>query len=216
MQQAGWQRFIPFTGVLFVILFIIGFMLGTGPESDKTDKDLLDWYADSGHQNMSIAGAYLLAIAGVAMLLFINRLRGVIAEAEGARPIFAPFILAGGAVFVATLAVAAASFAAVPAGVKFGSEPMPTSADVARFLPQLGYGAVLVLGMFPLIFAIFTTAYASMRLNIFPSWFNWLSVISGIVLFFAALFLPLIALGIWVLAGSWLLMKHQTGAMAAA
>lgn len=215
MQQAGWQRFIPFTGVLFIILFFIGMTIGTGPEPDKTDKDFLDWYAESGHQTMSIVGAYLLAIAGVAMLLFINRLRVVIGEAEGARPIFAPFILAGGAVFVATLAVAAASFAAVPAGLKFGSVPMPTSADVVRFLPQIGFGAILVTGMFPLIFAIFTTAYASMRLNIFPSWFNWLSIICGIALFFAAFYIPLIALGIWLLAGSWVLMKHQPGAMAA-
>ena len=209
MQQASWQRMIPLTGVLFVILFIIGFMIGTGPDTDKSDQDFLKWYADSGHQTTSIVGAYFLAVAGVAMLLFMNRLRAIVAEAEGAKPIFAPFIFAGGIVFVTSLAIAAASFAAVPAGIKFGSEPMPSSADVVRFLPQMGFGAVLVLGMFPLIFAIFTSAYASMRLSIFPSWFNWLSIVCGIVLLSAALFFPLIALGIWLIAGSWVLMKRQ-------
>lgn len=211
MDQAGWQRWIPLCGVLFVILFIIGISFaGNSLESSESDQAYLDWYGDSGHQTASIAGAYVLAVAGVAMLLFMNRLRAVVAQAEGARPLFAPFIFAGGTVFVVSLAVAAAAFVAVPAGVKFGSEPMPSSADLVRFLPQIGYGMLLVLGMFPLIFAIFATALASMRYSIFPGWYNWLSVLCAVVLFLAVFFLPLIALGIWLLAGSWVLMKHQS------
>ena len=215
MEQAGWQRWIPLCGVLFVILFIVGISFaGNSLDSSESDQAYLDWYGDSGHQTASIAGAYVLALAGVAMLLFMNRLRAVVAQAEGGQQLFAPFILAGGTAFVVALGIAAASFVAVPAGVKFGSEPMPSSADLVRFLPQIGWGVLLVLGMFPLIFAIFATAMASMRYGIFPGWYNWLSVICGIVLFFSVFFLPLIALGIWLLAGSWVLMKQQSVAAA--
>ena len=209
MQQAAWQRWIPLTGILFVILFLIGIILTDAESTNKTDQELLDWYAKSSHQTAMIIGAYLLALAAVAMLLFINRLRAVVAEAEGARPVFAPFILGAGVVFAAGVAVAGAAFAAVPAGVKFGDEPLPASADLMRFLPQIGFGLILVLGMFPMIFAMLTTAYASMRYNIFASWFNWLTLVCAIVLVFAAAFVPMIALGIWLIAGSIVLMKHQ-------
>jgi MFS family permease len=209
--QAGWQKWIPLTGVLFVILYIVGFGLVSGPDNTDSDQKILDWYNDSGHQTSVIIGAYLLAGAVVAMLLFMNRLRAVISEAEGARPIFAPFILAGGAVFATGLVICGAAVAAVPAEIKFGDAPSVTNADVARFLPSIGYGTLLVLGMFPLIFAMFTTAYASMRYKIFAAWFNWLSIVCGTVLFFSALFFPQIALGVWMLAGCWVLMKHQPG-----
>ena len=211
MQQAAWQRWIPLTGILFVILFIVGGFLVIGPETgtDQSGQKILDWYAKSSHQTLAVAGAYLFALAGVAMLLFINRLRAVVAEAEGARPLFAPFILGGGVVFVVSVAVAGAAFAAVPAGLKFGGEPLPANADLMRFLPQLGFVLVLILGMFPLIFAMLATAYASMRYKIFASWFNWLTIVCAIVLFFAAAFLPAIALPIWLIAASIVLMKHH-------
>jgi len=216
--QASWQKWIPLSGILFVVLFIIGFVLAVGPETgtDQSDQEILDWYAKSSHQTLAFAGAYLLALAGVAMLLFVNRLRAVVSEAEGARPVFAPFILGSGVVFVVSVAVAGAAFAAVAAGVKFGNEPLPANADLMRFLPQLGYVLILILGMFPLIFAMLTTAYASMRHKIFASWFNWLTIVCGILLLFAAAFFPMIALGVWLIAASIVLMKHQPGTTAAA
>lgn len=215
-MQASWQKWVPLTGILFVVLFIVGIGFASGPENNQSDQEIVDWYAKSSHQTSVIIGAYVLAVAGVAFLLFVNRLRAVVAAAEGPQPIFATFIFASGVIFVVGLAIAAGAMAAVSGGVKFGDQPNATNADVVRFLPQLGFGALLLGGIFPLIFGLFTTAIASMRLNIFPSWFNWLTIICAIILFFAALFLPLIALGVWLIAASIQLMKHQPGATAAA
>jgi hypothetical protein len=214
--QASWQKWVPLTGILFVILFIIGGILATGPDNTDNDQHVVEWYADSGNQTATIAGAYILAVAGGAMLLFINRLRSVVADAEGAKPIFAPFILGGGVVYIAALAVAAAAFGAISGGVKFGTDPAVQSAELIRALNSMGFAAILIFGMFPLIFAMFTTAIASMRYKIFASWFNWLTIVCGIILFFAAAFFPMIALGIWLIAASLQLMKHQPGATAAA
>ncbi len=211
-MQSGWQRWVPLTGIIAAVFLFIGFMMAIGPENTDNDQKLIAWYADSGHQTTVVAGAYLMAIGGAAILLFMNRLRSVISEAEGARALFAPFILAAGAVFVAGLGVAGASFAAVAADGKFGSDPAFQTPDVIRGINSLGYGALMVLGMFPLIFAMFTTAYASMRFNIFASWFNWLTIVCGVVLFFAVAFIPMIALLIWLIAGSIVLMGHQPAA----
>ncbi|HEY7268477.1 MAG TPA: hypothetical protein VH951_01500, partial [Dehalococcoidia bacterium] len=63
---------------------------------------------------------------------------------------------------------------------------------------------------------IFGTAIATRRFNLFPGWFFWLSIVCGIALFFAAAFFPLIALGIWMIAASIVLMRHQPAAAATA
>ena len=214
-MQSGWQRWIPLTGIVAAVLLFIGFMLTSGPSSTGDNQKLLAWYADSGHQTTVILGAYLMALAGVCVLLFMNRLRSAIIEAEGARSVFGPFVFAASAVFVAGLVVAGAAFASVSADVKFGSDPASQTPDVIRAINSLGYGAFMVLGMFPLIFAMFATAYASMRFKIFAGWFNWLTIICGIALFFAVAFIPMVALLIWLIVGSIVLMGHQPAATAA-
>ena len=208
--MASWQRWIPLTGILFVVLAVIGFVLASPPDSNNvSDQKILDWYNDSGHQTSQIVGAYFVVLSGVAMLLFLNRLRAVIAEAEGARPLFAPFIQTAGAIFVAGLSIGIIAVVAVSGELTFGDSPELTNADLGRFLPSIGFGSMLIAGMFPFIFAMLTTAYASMRYKIFASWFNWLTVVCGIVLVFAGYFIPLIALGVWMIVASLQLMKHQ-------
>jgi hypothetical protein len=211
--DSGWQRWVPLSGILFVVLFVIGFLLGTGPD-DSDDAKLLAWYADSGHQTAAVIGAYAFALAGVSMLFFINRIRAVVAAAEPGNAILAPFIASAGTIFVAGLMVAAATFAAIPAEAKLGSGHLATNADLLRFFPSIGFGALLVLGMFPLIAAMLVTAYASMKLGIFPSWFNWLTIVCAIVLIFAVEFVPLIGLAVWLIAGTVVLMGKQPAAAA--
>src|ERR687892_1122061 len=210
MQEAAWQRWVPFTGIVFVILFIVGLVLAAGPENTSSNEEWLDWYTDSGNQTSAIIGAYFFAVASVALLLFVNRVRATIAEAEGVRPIFSPFIFGSGVILAASVVVLATSLAVVPAGIKFGDLNAPENSDIVRFLPQIGFGMFLVLGMIPWCFGMLTIAYASMRFNVFPSWFNWLTVLCALLLFLAALFFPIIALGVWLIAGSVVLLRHQS------
>jgi hypothetical protein len=212
-RLAAWQKWIPLTGVLFVVLYFIGFGLVSGPDNSDSDQKILDWYNDSGHQTMVIIGGYIFAVSVVALLLFMNRLRAVISEAEGDQPLFAPFIFSGGAIYAIALAVTGALITAVPAELKFGDTARVTNADVVRFLDAPGLTLLCILGVFPLIFAMFATACASMRYRVFPSWFSWLCLVCGIVLVPTAVLPPItfLALGIWMLAGSWVLMKRQPG-----
>jgi hypothetical protein len=184
-------------------------MLMSLPDASDSDQQIVDWMADSGNRTQVLIGAYVLAVAGVAMLFFMNRLRAVVADAEGDRPLVAPFILAAGAIFVVAMAVGGAAIAAVPVEIQIGEAPTLSDPDLVRFLPSLGYGVLLVLGMFPLIFAMLATAYASMRYKIFATWFNWLTIVCAIALFFAAVFIPVIALLIWTIAGSFVLLGRQ-------
>ena len=208
-QDAAWQRWVPLTGILFVILFIIGFGIMDLPGLDDSDADVTAFYSDSDNRVRIIIGAYILAIAGVALLIFVNRLRRVIQDAEGDRPRLATGAFGAGIVFVVAFLVAVSATVAVPFAVEFDEYTQVPNADLARFLPAIGYVLIFVTGMFAAILMIATTALASFRYALFPTWFNWLSVVCAIVLLFAALFFPILALFIWFVAASFVLMRRQ-------
>lgn len=211
--MAGWQRFVPWTGVLFVILFVVGIgFLGGGDLDVNNDQEVLDWYNDSGNQTLVVIGAYIWAVTAVVFLLFMNRIRAVIADAEGNAGLFAPAVWGAALVWVACFCVGTAAIAAIPGHLAFGDLDQISNADLARFLPQVGHGAIFLVGMFPLIFGLATVAVASMRHNVFASWFNWLTLACAFVLLFTVFFFPLIALGVWAIAGSFALSKHQASA----
>ena len=113
--------------------------------------------------------------------------------------------------------VGAFALAAVPAALVFGSSPDPTGADAARYIPQFGFGIVLVGAMFSAILMILSTSIITLRTGVLPAWFGWFGVVVSIVLLFGAAFFPAIALPIWALvAGILLLRSGGAKAMAAA
>jgi hypothetical protein len=205
----GWQRWIPLTGILFVILFVGAIFLASLPGGDDSDQEVLDWYTDSGNRTSAVISAYLWVIASLLLVIFVNRLRYVIQDAEGGTPLFATGAFAGGIGAAFCLIVAAMAFAAIPAGIEFGDDPPPTSVDVPRAFNSLGFGLQLVGMMFMAIVTILSTAAASFRYRLFPTWFNWLSIICAIALLFAVIFLPGIALLIWLVVASILLFQRQ-------
>jgi hypothetical protein len=105
------------------------------------------------------------------------------------------------------------AFAAIAAGIEFGDEPPPTSAELPRAINSMGFGLMLVGMMFMAIFMILSTAVASFRYGLFPGWFNWLSILTAIALIFAVIFLPGIMLLVWLVAASILLLLQRQPAV---
>lgn len=94
-----------------------------------------------------------------------------------------------------------------PASQSFGSDPPLKVADVARIVPGVGFGAILLFGAFGAIALIGATSIVSMRTGVLPTWFAWLGIVAIIALLFGVVFLPLIALPIWLLVGSVVLFR---------
>ena len=138
----------------------------------------------------------------------MNRLRFIIQEAEGGRPLFATDAFGAGLVFVAVFIGSAATFIALPLGLEIGSGREVPSAQLALLLPDLGF-ALIVVSMFSAILMILATTLASIRHSIFPAWFNGLSIVCAITLIFSAVFFPLIALPVWLIAASIVLVRRQ-------
>jgi|SRR5690348_4719606 hypothetical protein len=207
-MQARRDMWTPTAGVLAAITFVVGLVFASdSPDSKDPDAQVLVWYAKHSHRVGILVGAFLLAFCGLFFLWFVSGLRQRLRAAEGPGGRLANVALGGGVLFVGMLWVGAAALAAVPAEQSFGGGPPLHVADVARFLPSVGFGAILVFGAFGAIAMIDAASIVIMRTGVLPKWLAWLGFVAAIVLLFGVVFLPMIALPIWLLAASFVLFR---------
>jgi hypothetical protein len=216
MRQEGLrQRWVPLTGILFGALFVVGIILADQPPTYRNDIELIAFYRDTGNRLEVLTGGYLLTLAGVILLPFLGTLRRVIQAAEGEGQLQAGLVSSSGAVLVGLVLAGAAASVVVPAGVYFDDnrETPLADPDLARYLTALGYTLIFLMGMFVAAVLIATTALASHRHSLFPSWFNWLSIACVPALLLSA---PLeilgLALPVWITIASILLVRRQSSA----
>ena len=208
MQQPRRDLWTPIAGVLAAVTFVIGLILvSNSPDNNDTDAQVVAWYADHGHRLGVLIGAYFLAFCGLFFLWFVAGLRQRLRAAEGQGGRLANVALGGAVLFVGMLWVGAAALAAVPGAESLGDSTPLRIADIARFVPSLGFGAILIFGAFGAIALIDATSIVVMRTGILPKWFAWLGFVAAVVLLFAVIFLPMIALPIWLLAASYVLFQ---------
>lgn len=121
-------------GVAFALCLFLGVASLEVPDG-ASDRELVAWWSDGGHQTTAVASMYLFVLAGLCFLVFVVKLRSRPLAAEGARGELTALAVAGGVVFVAMLFVAAASRGLIgfavksPArrAVRAGSRPGPRS-----------------------------------------------------------------------------------------
>ena len=208
MQTPRRDFWTPVAGVLAAVTFIVGLALvANGPESDDSDAEVLAWYAKQGHRVSVIIGVYVLAFCGLFLLWFASGLRERLRAAEGSGGRLSNVALGGAVVCVGLLYVGSFAMAAVPAGESLGGVTAVSDADVARFLPQMGFGAILVGAMFGAIALIDAASIVIYRSGILPRWLAWLGFVCALLLLFAAAFIPVLALPIWLIATSVVLFR---------
>ena len=202
----------PTAGVLAAITFVVGLVMTTNsPDTDDSDAKIISWYADHGHRVTVIIGAFILAFCGLFLLWFASGLRQRLRLAEGPEGRLANVALGGAVLLVGLLWVGAAALASIPAEVSLGGGNALKTADVARFLPSVGFGAILLFGMFGAIALIDATSVVIFRTGVLARWLGWLGFVCGVLLLFGVVFLPVVALPIWLIAASIVLYRQPEG-----
>jgi hypothetical protein len=200
------SRWSSVVGIAFVALFVFGTLssidspdIKSKDTSQVADQKWLHYLASSGHRTQHVIGAYALILAGIAFVWFCNGLRMRIDGMAGAS--VAGRTIAGLSVFgAAALAGAAMTSADIPGSVSLGSDPLPSSGDVAREIGNLTFPFIYV--VFALVSAalITTVIVTAKRTGALPNWLiysGWLAVLGGLA---AVIFLPMILVALWYLA----------------
>ena len=199
LKEQRWPALAPLTGVAFVILVVIAFIVGgETPDTDDSPQKILDFYNDNEAEQI-IASA-LLGWGTVFLYFFLGVLRSVLRAAEGAVGRLSAVAFGGGLV----LGVGILSFAGFTFTLADTADDL--SPDAAQALNALNSDFFIPLsaglGTFMLASGI-----AAVRTRVLPGWLGWIAVVLGIAAVTPVGFFAFLLAGLWVIAVSVLLWR---------
>ena len=113
----------PLTGVLFVVLAIVAFLVGgETPATDDAPREIVDFYLDND-DSQALAAAFL-ALGCVALIFFLGTLRRVLRAAAGDEGGLSTVAFVGGVV----IAVGASIFAGISFTLGDAADELPPAA----------------------------------------------------------------------------------------
>jgi hypothetical protein len=208
VQGEWWLRGGPWAGIAFVVLFVVRFVafLDT-PDSDAPVSEWTEYFEDSGNRTQSLVGTYLMALAGLAFLWFLVWLCGRLREAEAPSGFLTRVAFAAGVLFVAMLLASGIAMGTVAASIEFGDAPV-ADGEFARQFENLGFGLLLLAGMFAAGVFMAAASLAALRTTTLPRWLAIAGIVGGLLLIpFGVIFLPMVLLLLWVIAVAIVLMR---------
>ena len=192
---------VPLTGVLFVVLVIVGFIVGgEPPDAEEPAQEIVDFYVDD--KDSVMAGAFILGLATVVFVFFANYLRTVFRTTSASAT-----ILVGAAIFAVGAAVDATLLVAM---AEAADDIEPESLQTIQaiwdndFVPFAVGAAVFLISL----------AISILRTDVLPRWLGWVTLVLAVLSltplgFFA---FPLTGLLILVLSVMLAVRARRTGA----
>jgi hypothetical protein len=210
MTRISWERLAALAGVAFVLLYVAAFALGI--EVGKSDREILDYYGDSGNRAKEVVAFFLIAAAALAFLVLASSLRSLIARAEQETAMLAALAWAGGtACGVLVLAGNAVSRATAFAAM---SDDFELDPNTRRLVEDIGF-LLFVSGALAAILLVVAVSVAALRHGVLPSWLGWAGFVVAALLPLAIGFVGFLVFLVWVLAVSAALAFHRVPATAA-
>jgi hypothetical protein len=187
--------FPPFTGVIFVILFVVIMVLiGQGQDATKkTAQEIVNHYKD--HNTKESIGSILIGFASMFILYYAGWLRRFLRDAEGPDGILSAVAFAGAIVFSAGAAVGGSIHLAL-ADLADNINPVALQAingidyDMFFFFP-FGMGTMIIAG-----------SISGIRHGAFPKWLAWPGLVGGLLFFSPAFPVAFIVIPLWILLTS--------------
>jgi magnesium-transporting ATPase (P-type) len=211
MTRISWERLGALAGVAFVALYIAAFALGI--EVGKSDREILDYYGDSGNRAKEVIAFFLIAAAALAVVVFASSLRSLIARAEQETAMLAVLGWAGGlACAVLVLAGNAVSRATAFAAM---SDDFQLDPNTRRLAENAGF-LLFVSGTLAAILLVVAVSLAAIRHGVLPRWLGWAGFPAAALLPLAIAFVGFLVLALWVLAVSAVLALRPVSAAARA
>lgn len=198
---------VPLTGVLFVVLLIISFILaGEPPDADEPVQEIVDFYVDDKD---SIQASVLVGgLAAVSLVFFGAYLRKVFSAAEPpGHGLLSPLVLAGTVI----MAVGAGIDMTISFALAEAAEDIdPVAVQSLQALWDNDFMPIAI----GIVVLLLSSGLSIVRYGVLPKWLGWAAVALGIIgltpLGFAAFMLG----AVWVIIVSILLAVRANRAAA--
>ncbi|MDP8956554.1 MAG: hypothetical protein M3N24_06315 [Actinomycetota bacterium] len=217
MDERRWEQVAAATGIAFVVLLVIGtFIAGQPPDADARAGEIRSYFADK--RSAIEFQAFVLGLAGILFIWFAGTLRAFLASAEGESRRLSLISFAGAIGVLSTLVPT------VVVNLTLASGGVSGAVGEALFRYASWYGVLVVFSV-----AVFVGAasLSAGRTGVLPQWFAWaglavaaLHLLQSLDLFLDADFLEptgflgylnLIAVLLWILAASVLVLQRLGG-----
>jgi hypothetical protein len=198
-------RYASLTGILFVVLLVVGFTVGgDSPSADNLGEIAKFWKTDDSKQ-MIAAG--LVALSTVPLIIYAGCLRSALRGAEGPSGGWSSVVFGSLVVTAATVIAAAAIHFAIA-----------DNADDLTVVQIQTLNAIDESGFFlfgiGIAMTLFTFGIAALRTKAFPTWLAVISLIVGIVGLTPAGFIGFALSGVWFIVISIMLVQRGSNAAA--
>ena len=176
MLPTSWQRLLALSGILFALLFVVGWFTtgGVTPHYTEPDQEWTNWARDN-QWNGRISG-FLMLLAGFVFLHFLGAIRSVLGSAEsparGSQP-FARAAFGGGLTGMAGMAMASVTLAAASSN---GADANPV---VSKAVATASGGPFLVAAMGFAAF-LMATGVLTLRTGVFARWTGIVALIGAV------------------------------------
>jgi hypothetical protein len=192
---------LPLTGVLFVVLLVVGFLIGgETPDADAPAREVVDYWTDHDGENM--IGSALEALAAVSLLFFAATLRRISTRWHDGSIL--PSVAYAGAI------VAAAGIG-VDASIRFAAADVAGDVDPAVLqsfnAAWANFFFPMVVGLAALILAM---SLAGWRAQALPKWLAGIGILIFIVFFTPAGFISFLVGGVWIIVLSVMLWRRES------
>ncbi len=193
-------------GILSMVAFVLAIMLVKWPGGGDSNAEVASDLADSGSRAQQYAAGYLLAASALLFLWFLVALRQRLLEAEGAPSRLTDFGVACGVVFATLLLGAGAATVAMPGTISFGD-----GSGTPDTIGSLGWvaGTATIFSMLPAAMLVLVSSLLTLQRRAFAAWFGWLGLVVVVALLASLLFITMVALPIWVIVVSALLLARR-------
>jgi len=164
---------VPLTGVAFILVGIIGFIISGEPKSaDEPMKDIVDFYVDN--KDSVQLGAIVGVVAGLLLIFFGAYLRKVLHAAAGEGEILSLVSFVGLVVVAVGFAIdGTISFALAEAA----DDVDPVAVQALQALWDNDF-VPIILGVLAFLWA---TGISVIRSGALPKWLGWVMILLGIV-----------------------------------
>jgi hypothetical protein len=184
----------PLTGILFVVLFIVAFLVsGETPSIDDSPREIVDFYLDND-ESQQVASA-LLALGCVALVFFLGSLRRALRAAAGDEGGLSTVVALGGLV----IAVGASIFAGIGFTLGDAADELPPSAILT--LNALNSDMFFTVAVGTAVFNL-ALALAVLRHGGLPRPLGWVALVVGIIALTPVGFFAFLATGIVIIWAS--------------
>jgi hypothetical protein len=203
MRGDSFERFAPLTGVAFVVIVLIGFLIGGDTPGAHASAARADSFYDKHHDAQTIA-AFVVALGAAFLPFFASSLKRALDWSGGTgRLANAAF---GGGVIAASGFLVLSTIHLALADAAGKTSPQVTQAlnvlDNNDFIPMAaGLGVLLI-----------ASGLAIVRYRALPGWLGWAGLVIGILIFTPAGFIAFLLSGIWVLITSVVLFRRSGAA----